>query len=943
MSEYFYQSVDRVEKEFETSINKGLTQEEVEKRREKYGANELEQDDQKNAWIILLENINNIIVYLLGGAALLSFIMGDYIEAVAVLLAVVLAVLTGFVVELRAQKSVNSLQKMIYTKTKVLRNGTTDEIESGELLPGDIMLLEEGDAIAADGRIVEANNFAVIESALTGESEAVDKNAEDIEADDVPLGDRSNMVFSGTAVTRGKATVIVTGTGMETEVGKISDLMSGDSDDTTPLDKEIDQLGTALIIVAFLAAAAVLVIGLMTGQEWTEMLHIAIILAVAAIPEAMPAVQTITLSRGMKTMSEYKALVKSLSAVETLGSTSVIASDKTGTLTENQMMVARVVLDEDREYTITGKGYEPQGKIEMADEVLELSVEDSNQADEHELLLKMIRNGLMSSNAKLRQGSESTDDSESNGKAEQSTDQTKKDDSSNKTKGEYEVLGDPTDGALVVLARKIDLTRRQLREENWEKTNEMPFDSSNKYMAVLYNGPTPKIIIKGAVDVLVALANETKASVDYWREKNEQLAGEGMRVIAIAEVPVEQVEGVEAQSDKELESILEDNIDSFKIMGLFGIIDPPRQDVKEAIEITQSAGIDVKMITGDHPKTASVIASQIGLNNAERTMTGKEIDEAVNADDFLDRIRRVAVFARVSPENKLQIIDALRGDGDVVAMTGDGVNDAPALNGADIGIAMGIRGTEVAKDASDMILTDDRFSSIVDAVREGRIIFANIKKYVSFLFACNMVEIITILMTILFLLPVPIRPLHVLFLNLLIDIGPAITLAFEPAEDDVMKHPPRDNKSGLVNKAFLSRITINGVILGLTAFGVFNVFHHFSEESLAYAQTATFTFMAFAQLLHILNVRHEQSFGLDKSLLENKYLIGAIIFSAVLQVMVVYLPWLQQVFGTEALSLTAWGIILSVAIAATVVVHFSKQLMLKWNKESDKKHPLTKD
>lgn len=934
MSEYFNQSVDRVEKEFETSIIEGLSKQEVEKRWDKYGANELEQEDHKSAWAILLENLNNIIVYLLGGAALLSFIMGDYIEAVAVLLAVILAVLTGFVVELRAQKSVDSLQEMIYTTTKVLRDGSTEEIESGELLPGDIMLLDEGDAIAADGRIADANNFSVIESALTGESEAVDKNAEEIAENDVPLGDRLNMVFSGTAVTRGKATVIVTGTAMNTEVGKISDLMSGEGDNSTPLDKEIDQLGKALIIVAFLAATAVLVIGLMTGQEWTEMLHIAIILAVAAIPEAMPAVQTITLSRGMKTMSEHKALVKTLSAVETLGSTSVIASDKTGTLTENQMMVAKVVLDEDREYTVEGKGYEPEGEIIMSDETLALTIKSIDEAGEHESLLQMIRNGLMSSNAKLRQAShEDEDEDKDSDSTDEEDDQTVNEADSNEDQGEYQVLGDPTDGALVVLARKVGLTRRILREDDWKKTDEMPFDSSNKYMAVLYNGPTPKIIIKGAVDVLVSLANGSDASVDYWKEKNEQLAGEGMRVIAIAEVLVEHVDGVEVENDTELETILNDNIDSFKIMGLFGIIDPPREDVKDAIEMTQSAGIDVKMITGDHPKTASIIAAQIGLNNSESTMTGKEIDEAVEQDNFLDRIRETAVFARVSPENKLQIIDALRKGGDVVAMTGDGVNDAPALNGADIGIAMGIRGTEVAKDASDMILTDDRFSSIVDAVREGRIIFANIKKYVSFLFACNMVEIITILMTILFLLPMPIRPLHVLFLNLLIDIGPAIALAFEPAEEDVMNHPPRNRNSGLVNKAFLSRITLSGVILGLSAFGVFNIFYHLSQESLAYAQTATFTFMAIAQLMHIFNVRHEKSFGLDRSLLHNKYLIGAMIFSVVLQIMVVYFPWLQQVFGTEALNPIAWAIIIGIAVAASMIVHFAKQIMLKLNKE----------
>lgn len=918
MSEIYQRELDDVVEEFETSIDDGLSESQVEKSREKYGENKLDETETKSKWEILLENLNNIIVYLLGIAAVISVIMGDWVEAVAILLAVLISVLTGYFVELGAQKSVEALQSMVDTKAKVLRDGKEIEIDSTELVPGDVLILGEGDAIAADGRLISDNNFAVMEAALTGESEAVDKDADASFDEEEAVGDQLNMVFSGTAVTRGKARAIITGTGMDTEVGRISEMLGEEQDNETPLDKEIDQLGKALIIVAFVAAALVLLIGILNGQDTAEMLHVAVILAVAAIPEAMPAVQTITLSNGMTTMAEHEALVKTLSAVETLGSTSIIASDKTGTLTENQMMVERLIIKRDEVYEVTGSGYEPKGAIKYSGEVVDIEagniddVEDLNDNDQ--VLIKLITDGFLSSDAVLTKVSEEDDDDND-------------EDIKEEDKGEYKIKGDPTDGALTVLGHKIGLSPEFLKENNYEQLAEITFDSDKKYMATFHKFPNDiyRFIMKGALDVVAEYTDIDDDEVEFWTEKNKQLTEEGNRVIGLASYTVKD-EGEAQEITEDIEGWFENNHKILTIDGLFGIMDPPRQDVAESIRQTQEAGIRVKMITGDHPRTASVIAKEIGINNWENTMTGKEIDKTHDSNDFIDRIQDTAVFARVSPENKLQIVRALQDEGEVVAMTGDGVNDAPALNGADIGVAMGIRGTEVAKEASDMILTDDRYSTIVDAVREGRIIFENIKKYVSFLFACNMVEIVSILFTIVFLLPMPIQPLHILFLNLLIDIGPAIALAYEEAEDDVMSHPPRNPENGLVNRKFLSRIITSGIFIGLGAFGIFFAFYNFSDFSLEYAQTVTFSYMAIAQLMHIFNVRKFKSFGLDKSFFKNKLLVGAMALGVVLQLIAVYTPFMNNVLGTEPLTLMSWGIIFGAAAVATFIVHWFKVL-----------------
>lgn len=880
----------------------GLTREEVEKRQKKYGFNELEQKDSLSALEILWHNINNIIVYLLGTAVIISLFMGEWIEAGAVFVALLIAVLTGFFVELKAQNSVESLQKMIFTTTKVLRDDQVMEIESRELVPGDIMILEEGDAISADGRLLSSSNFAVVEAALTGESEPVEKDANQVFEDEQALGDRINMVFSGTAVTRGNARALVTSTGMKTEVGQISSLIDRNAAQKSPLDKELNKLGKLLIVLALVAALLVIVVGLLNNQDMVQILHIAIILAIAAIPEALPAVSTITLSRGMRIMSNHKALVKSLSAVETLGSTTVIASDKTGTLTENQMTVEMIRLGDQKSYEVTGRGYEPIGHILEQNQEVSLPLSKVLRGEEApDALSTFVLHSLVASNAQLSLSEEQSDETD---------------------RKEYKIIGDPTEGSLVVLAAKNQLTYQDLSENGWERLAEIPFSSEDKYMAVLVQTPSGRrIVAKGAPDVLVKNFISDENAKKYWLEQNESLASEGMRVLAVASLLVDD----EASVDH-FQTDFEQYLGQFKIDGLAGIMDPPREDVKDSVAKTQAAGISVKMITGDHPKTASVIAKQIGIIGSENTMTGREIDQLVGTPDFAQRVKDTAVFARVSPENKLQIVQSLQAESQVVAMTGDGVNDAPALNGSDIGIAMGIRGTEVAKETASMILTDDCFSTIVSAVEIGRSIFDNIKKYVLFLFSCNMVEIVTVLLTIIFALPMPLQALHILYLNLVIDIGPAMALAFEGPEANIMNRPPRKSSGGLVNKAFLTRILLGGGVIALSSFLIF-AYALEKEASLAYAQTATFTFMAFAQLLHIFNVRKPGGFGLDPSLWKNKILVGAMLFSLSLQLGAIYLPFMNPILGTEPLTAQTWGYMAIGLVITTATVYFLNKLL----------------
>ncbi|OCN04581.1 ATPase [Erysipelotrichaceae bacterium MTC7] len=876
--DYYKCDIDQVVADIDSDITNGLTSKEVDVRLEEYGKNVLEGAKKVSAWHILLEKIHNIIVYLLLVAATISFVLGDVVEGIAVLIAVCIAVVFGFVSELKAQKSVESLQSMIKTKANVIRDGTLQEINSEDLVPGDLLSLKSGDAISADARLIESTNLACMEASLTGESIAASKDATLTFDETVALGDRKNFVFAGTAVTRGNAKALVTATGSYSEVGQISNLLKETKKEASPLNQELDKLGKMLIGVAALFALVVIIIGLATGRELSFVLQVALILAIASIPEAMPAVSTITLAKGMSRMSEHKALVKTLDAVETLGSTSVICSDKTGTLTENQMTVEAIYVLDDKEYQVTGGGYEPKGDILYNQQVVDVQSETKLQ--------QFLYAAVLNTNATLHQDG-----------------------------SEYNIIGDPTEGSLIVLGEKAGYTRDQLHQDGFTRLDEIPFNSKLKYMITLYEKGNEKYtFIKGGPDVLLDMSHHDQDTKAKLRAENEKMASHGWRVLAI---------GIIEDNEAIYNNTCDGNV---RILGLVGIIDPPRQDVMESIRLCQRAGIRVKMITGDHPQTASVIAKQIGMRSYQTTMTGFEFDAAKRTQKFDHDVYRTGVFARVSPRNKLDIVKILQEHEEVVAMTGDGVNDAPALNGADIGIAMGVRGTEVAREAADMILTTDKFSTIVDAIKEGRIIFANIRKFVYYLFSCNMVEITSIILSLLFLIPdLPVLPLHILWLNLVVDILPAMSLGFEPAEDSIMDQPPRKKGQGLLSADFLKPILLSGLVLGLSAFGIYAFMLH-REVSVIEAQTTTFTLMAIMQLLHILNVRRLKVFGLDKTLLQNKSMIIAMIVAISLQLVAIYVPFFNSVLGTVPLGIENWIYISIFATGATIVVYALKRL-----------------
>jgi Ca2+-transporting ATPase len=863
----------------------GLSTKEAQRRLAEYGENVIDSGEKVSALKILLHNLNNLIVYLLFIASIVAFSMGDSVEGFAIIIAILIAVISGFVTEYRAQKSVESLQKMIQIKTKVKRDGSLKEMEARLLVVGDLVFLEKGDAIAADARIVKSKNLACNESALTGESEAVEKEAAFTPEENAPLGDRKNMVYTGTAVTRGNAWAMVTSTGMQTEMGKISTMIQSEKKQASPLEDQLHRLGKALIVLAGAVSVLITIFGIVTGEEVIGMIKIGIVLAIAAVPEALPAVSTITLALGMKRMAQRHALVKSLSAVETLGSTTVICTDKTGTLTENQMTVKEVFLPHEELIEITGQGYEPKGTFLQNGK--ELTTVDGQ-------LKSVLIAGILSSNASLVQEEK-----------------------------QYKVIGDPTEGGIVVMGKKASLDLKTLQQEGYERIGEIPFDSSDKYMATAYQTPDQgkQIFVKGAPDVLFEKASLSAEEKKDWIQANDDLTEKGLRVLAMGSIPEYSGQGDEPSMRKALEEDL-------KLLGLVGIIDPPRADVKKAIEVAQTAGVRVIMITGDHPKTARIIAQKIGMQHTEKVIAGQAMDQ-MSVEELAKEILTTSIFARVSPENKLQIVRALNMDEEITAMTGDGVNDAPALNGADIGIAMGIRGTEVAKDASDMILTDDCFSTIVEAIKIGRNIFDNIEKFVYFLFSCNVVEIFVIFLAIVFGLLMPLLALQILWLNLVVDVFPAISFAWEVGESDIMKRGPRDPKKSIVHRGFLLKVLGNGSLLGLGAFSVFVVALYMLSLSYEIALTMSFTTMVFAQLLHTLNVREKNHICCQVRLMSNPYLMIALLLSSLLQLMVIYVPFFNTVMGTVPLGIHLWPWIAMGAIVPTLIIQALRWVSFK--------------
>ena len=871
----------------------GLTQAEAARRLAQYGPNTLAQSRQRSTLAIFLAQFRSLIVALLVAATAIAFAMGEMLEAVAILVVIVLNAGIGFFTEWKAARALSALQKQSVRVAHVIRDGTENEIPAVELVPGDLIVLAAGARVPADGRIVECVRLQIEEAALTGESSAVTKTADPLPDEDAALGDRFNMAFLGTTITDGRGRLLVTDTGTQTEVGKIGILIDEATTRDTPLEHKLAQLGRLLIVIVLALCAVIVVAGWLRGvTDFWHMLEIGVSLAIAAVPEGLPAVATMTLALGMQRMARMRALVRRLPAVETLGSTTVICTDKTGTLTKNEMTACVLMLDQ-RRVEVTGTGYAPVGKFQVGDQPVD------PRTDEH--LALALRIGMLCNDAKVERAD-----------------------------GDNTVLGDPTEAALIVAAEKAGMNSVDLASK-FPRLREVPFDSASRRMVTVHrgsHGPT-LAFVKGAPATMIASSSSqfratgvtplTDDDRRRWEATNEELAGAALRVLGLAyrELP----DGyAEADFDREL-----------TFVGFVGMSDPLRDEAKSAIATCREAGIQTVMITGDQQKTAAEIARQLGLDrNLEgsplATVHGHELTD-LDAEGWKRIVADAAVFARVSPEHKLRIVEALQQQGHIVAMTGDGVNDAPAMKQADIGIAMGIKGTEVAKENADMVITDDNFASIVGAVEQGRIIYGNILKFLHYLLSCNISEILTVFIALMIGWPLPLVALQILWLNLITDIFPAFALALEPSAPDAMKRPPRDPQESLLTPRFVGLIVWQGALLtgvALFAFGVGMHWHGTEGDGLRQATTMAFMTLAVAQVLHAFNARSQKRSAFTTRLFTNAWLWAAVGMCLILQAAAVYVPLLQKVLNTVPPTASDWGVIAACSLMPVVVVEFVK-------------------
>ncbi len=872
------------------SIDTGLSQAEAKARLETYGPNKLAEADKDSALVMFLRQFANpLLIILLVGAAISGY-TGHWVDAIAIAVIVVLNATISFAQEVKAERSMEALSAMAAPMAFARRDNDWQEVAAADLVPGDILRIKAGDILPADVRLIEANRLQVDEAALTGESEPVDKHDQPITSEtEAVLAERFNMGFSSTLVANGTGLGLVTGTGMDTEVGHIAGLMASAEQPKTPLQERIESLSKILIAGAMIVVAVVIGIGIANGMDAIEMLNSAISLSVAAIPEGMPTIVTIVLTLGSQAMARKNALVRQLNAVETLGTTSVICSDKTGTLTQNQMQVMRTWAG-GKDWRVTGEGFDPNGAFVDA---------EGNEAnvDEDYDLWRMLAISAFCNDSRLVE-----------------------------VDGRPAIQGNPTEGALVVAAAKVGITRTGLKDADYEALQAFPFDSTRKMMSVLVALPTGEraLVAKGAPDVILSRASkillhgEEVELTDERRAEIEQVVEhfgeEALRTLAIAFKHVDDDKTFGEDEDPETDVIL---------AGIHGIMDPPRPEVAAAVAEAASAGVRTVMITGDHAVTAEAIAEQIGVKTSdEQTVhTGAELDR-LSDEELTAAVKNAAVFARVTPEHKLRIVNAMQANGEVAAMTGDGVNDAPALRSADIGVAMGIAGTSVAKDSASLVLLDDNFSTIVTAVREGRRIYDNLLKFVRQALTANVAEVSAILFAFLLMGADPLltlTPLMILWVNLVSDGVPALTLGLEPAEDDIMKRAPRSREESIFAGSLGQRILIRGLALGYLTYFVFQQ-QLDAGAPVEYAQTAAFATLIFAQLWHILDARSTTTL-FRKSPFGNKHLLMAIGGSAALSLMMIYLPAGNFVLGT--LPLEGRHLLEVIAIAALPTVALS--------------------
>lgn len=863
MKNWYQMDAASVLKEMD-SKEEGLSRQEAKHRLQEYGENALQEGKKKSALQVFAEQFKDLLVIILLIAAVISMVSGNVESTIVIIAVLIMNAILGTVQHEKAQKSLESLKSMSAPNAKVMRDGQKVEIPAREVVPGDILLLEAGDLTAADGRILNQYSLQVNESSLTGESANVDKEEKAI-SEEVPLGDRKNMVFSGSLVTYGRAEVVVTETGMKTEMGKIADLMNATKEKRTPLQVSLDAFSSRLAVIIMIICAGVFLLSLYREMPILDSLMFAVALAVAAIPEALSSIVTIVQAMGTQKMAKENAIIKELKAVESLGCVSVICSDKTGTLTQNKMTVQEIYLD---------------GKI-LKPEELDLR----NQLHRY-----LLYDAILTNDSTIVDG---------NG------------------------IGDPTEYALLEMAAKVDLSDSDMRQI-MNRMEEIPFDSQRKLMSTKYllHG-VPTVLTKGALDVLLERSVSVRTSegilpmTEEEKEKilrqNQEFSQQGLRVLSFAYKEVGEEDRLTLESEKD-----------FIFLGLVSMMDPPREESIAAVADAKRAGIRTVMITGDHKITAAAIAKKIGIfQEGDMAVTGLELDQM--SDEELDeKITKISVYARVSPENKIRIVDAWQRRGQIAAMTGDGVNDAPALKKADIGVAMGITGTEVSKDAASMILADDNFATIIKAVANGRNVYRNIKNAIKFLLSGNMAGILAVLYTSLAALPVPFAPVHLLFINLLTDSLPALAIGMEPAERNLLSQPPRDPKQGILTKDFIRDLLLQG---GLIAVCTMIAFHMGLEKGgSAMASTMAFATLTMARLFHGFNCRSDKSiFRLGFK--RNWYSLGAFVAGVCLLALVLFVPVLERVFSVTPLSGGQIGMIVLLALIPTIIIQITKEIL----------------
>lgn len=866
---WYAKSISQIEKELDTDIKNGLSIKEVQKRMQQFGLNQLKEFKKINPVVVFLNQFKDFMIIILIIASIISFLLGEHIDSIIILIILILNAIIGFIQEYRAEKSLEALKKLSIPYANVIREKEIFRIPSIEIVPGDIVILEAGDIVPADIRIIESYNLQVNESILTGESVPVDKNNKVLNSTKIPIQEQSNTLFKNTQITNGKAKGIVISTGMNTEIGKIASLLQQEEKDITPLQKRLERFGKKLTIIILFLCVIFFLIGFLKGEDFITIILTSISLAVAAIPESLPAVITISLALGATKMIKQNALIRKLKSIETLGSVTYICSDKTGTLTLNQMQVE---------------------KIWIWNQVF-TEIQHNNTCINH-----LIKAFILCNNAYL---------------------------------DEQKRIGDPTELALLEFAYKNYHSKFHFTE--YKEIYEIPFDSTKKYMSKIYQYQKKYVCYtKGAFDIIIKqcryiqindqIIELQKDYIDKLNEVNNQFATRGYRILGICYNEWDTIDL----------NTLEHRINKNMIfLGLAILLDPPRKEAEESVRLCKQAGIIPVMITGDHPVTAKAIAKRIGIieSDEEAVISGKELDEFTD-EELQKNVIRTRVYARVSPEHKLKIIKALKENNQIVAMTGDGVNDAPALKFADIGIAMGINGTEVSKEASDMILLDDNFATIVKAVKEGRRIYDNIKKFIKYTLTSNLGEIVTILLAPLLGLPIPLLPIHILWINLVTDGLPGLALSEEIAEKNIMKRKPRDPQESIFSEGLSIHILLIGFSMGIITI----ISQYLSLQIPTFQekwQTIAFTVLCFSQLGHALAIRSDQESLFTIGFFTNKLMVFAFFISVIVQILIIYVPYMNYIFKTKPLSIEELAITILFSCIIFLIVEIEKLLKRK--------------